>query len=58
MITITPKNHQHTLIWIHGLAYYPKTNLNDLIEALGPHLENVKVLIPCAPKRWVTVMEK
>jgi len=58
LIIINPKMHKHSLIWLHGLNSTYEANLNALVESLGDHLPNVKVLIPSAPTRFVTLLNK
>lgn len=53
-----PKNHKHTLIWIHGLNQHQEMHLPNLINALGGLISTVKIVCPRAPDRFVTAMDK
>lgn len=52
MLKICPKTeHQHTLLWIHGLTQVPEDH-QHLFNA--PFFQNFKIVIPKAPIRYST----
>jgi len=48
---LNPKEHLHTLIWIHGLAHHQEHYIMDVYNALGDYRDKTKILCPRAPDR-------
>ena len=40
---VHPKNHKHTLIWIHGLNQHQEMHLPNVLNALGEHADTIKM---------------
>lgn len=55
---VHPKNHKHTLIWIHGLNQHQEMHLPNVLNALGEHADTFKILCPRAPDRYVTALDQ
>jgi hypothetical protein len=53
-----PEKHQHTIIWIHGLNQHHEKHLPAILRVTKIAGSSLKIVIPRAPDRYVTVMEK
>lgn len=58
LTTVHPKQHRHTLIWIHGLNYHMEKHLTAILNALGEHQQHFKILCPRAPDRYVSALNQ
>ena len=58
LTTLQPKEHRHTLFFIHGLNEHREDHLQKVINALGPKAPFTRIVLPQAPQRFVTFMNK
>ena len=60
MILSPIENHEYTLIILHGM-YQSNKSIYSLAESIQKFFKNLKIILPCAPKRnisWKTPSEK
>ena len=60
MILLPIENHEYTLIILHGM-YQSNKSIYSLAESIQKFFKNLKIILPCAPKRnisWTNPKEK
>ena len=58
LTVLQPKEHLHTLIWLHGMACPHEKYFTSFVGALGEYKDKVKVICPKAPIRHVTLLKE